>query len=150
MVSIRPVEERDVGTWLKMRIALWPDGSETEHREEIAQFFRGDFPRFPWAVFVAESDDEGVIGFSEVSIRPYAEGCLSYRVAYLEGWFVRPDARRQGIGRALVEAAKEWGRSHGCCEFASDTEADNQVSAAAHLSLGFTDAGLVRCFRMDL
>jgi hypothetical protein len=41
-------------------------------------------------------------------------------------------------------------RSAGCTEFASDAEADNEVSAAAHRALGFEDVGLIRCFRKDL
>jgi hypothetical protein len=35
-------------------------------------------------------------------------------------------------------------------EFASDALADNEESARAHLALGFSDAGRVRCFRKDL
>jgi aminoglycoside 6'-N-acetyltransferase I len=71
-------------------------------------------------------------------------------VAYLEGWFVSPEARGTGVGRALIAAAEEWGRLQGCTEFASAAEADNDVSAAAHRAVGFTEAGLVRCFRKDL
>jgi aminoglycoside 6'-N-acetyltransferase I len=71
-------------------------------------------------------------------------------VAYLEGWFVVPEARRRGVGRALIAAAEQWGRSEGCREFASDAEPDNEISAAAHSALGFSDVGLVRCFRKDL
>jgi len=68
-------------------------------------------------------------------------------VAYLEGWFVAPEPRGQGGGRALVAAAEAWGREQGCRELASDTEHENDVSTAAHLALGFEDVGLVRCFR---
>ena len=71
-------------------------------------------------------------------------------MAYLEGWFVVPEARGRGVGRELIAAAEEWGRSQGCCEFASDTQADNEVSTAAHRALGFMEVGLVRCFRKDL
>ena len=71
-------------------------------------------------------------------------------MAYLEGWFVVPKARRSGVGRALIVAAEEWGRSQGCSEFASDAQPDNEVSAAAHRALGFIEVGLVRCFRKDL
>jgi uncharacterized protein (TIGR02246 family) len=49
-------------------------------------------------VLLAE-DAAGILGFAEVSIRPYAEGCSTDRVGYLEGWFVRPEARRRGVGR---------------------------------------------------
>ena len=91
-----------------------------------------------------------LVGFAEVSIRPYAEGCRSSRVAYLEGWFVLADARNLGAGRALIGAAEDWGRAQGCSEFASDADPGNDLSRAAHRAVGFTDVGLVRCFRKDL
>ena len=80
----------------------------------------------------------------------HVSGCRTSRVAYLEGWFVVPEARRRGVGRALVSAAEEWGRTQGCTEFASDTQPDNQASDAAHRALGFSEAGLVLCFRKEL
>ena len=98
----------------------------------------------------AEDSSTRVVGFAELAIRPYAEGCLSDQVAYLEGWFVQSDSRRLGIGRALVAAAEDWGRARGCGEFASDADPENDVSIRAHGALGFTDAGLIRCFHKDL
>ena len=132
-----------------MRAALWPEGSLAEHGAEVERLF--DTPsRWPQAVFVAEDDHGRLVGFAEVSIRPYAEGCATDRVGYLEGWYVTPEARRGGVGRALVEASEHWARAQGCTEFASDAEPSNELSAAAHRALGFTDVGLVRCFRKDL
>ena len=150
MVIVRPARPADSTSWLQLREALWPECSAAEHREEVDRFFAGEFPRDPWAVLLAEDSGGCIVGFVEVSLRPYAEGCRGNPVAYLEGWFVLSEAREQGIGRALVEAAETWGRSQGCAELASDTSPDNHVSAAAHRSLGFADAGMVRCFRKDL
>ena len=150
MVTVRPVESLDAATWLEMRMALWPEDSDADHHEEINQFFAGEFPRWPWSVLLAEDASGRALGFAEVSVRPYAEGCRSNRVAYLEGWFVLPEDRNRGVGRALIVAAEEWGRSQGCREFASDADPQNDVSKAAHGALGFVDVGLVRCFRKDL
>ena len=74
--------------------ALWPDESDS-HGREIAAFFRGDTSILAEA-FVAE-DDGRLLGFAEVSIRPYAEGCESNRVAFLEGWYVEPFADRKSV-----------------------------------------------------
>jgi aminoglycoside 6'-N-acetyltransferase I len=148
-ITVRPATQRDAGAWLRLRHALWPDGSESEHRAEIHRFFAGQ-AREPLAVLLAEDGTGGVVGLAELSIRPSAEGCTSDRVAYLEGWFVVPEARRRGVGRALVATAEQWGRDHGCAEFASDTQPENLVSAAAHRALGFIEVGSVRCFRKGL
>ncbi|HEV8382198.1 MAG TPA: aminoglycoside 6'-N-acetyltransferase [Gemmatimonadales bacterium] len=149
MTRIKQATPADATAWLELRCALWPEGSRSEHRNEIEQFFAGTLAE-PLAVLLAVDDTNQTVGLAELSIRPYAEGCHSPDVAYLEGWFVAPTARRRGVGRALVEAAEQWGRARGCREIASDTQPDNLVSIAAHRSLGFEAAGSVRCFRKDL
>lgn len=133
-----------------MRVALWPEDEEGEHLEEIEAYFARRFPRWPWTVLLACAGSGAPIGFAEVSIRPWAQGCTSTRVAYLEGWYVEPAARRAGAGRALVRAAEDWGRALGCTEMGSDADAGNSVSHGAHLALGFEDEGVVRCFRKEL
>jgi len=132
-----------------MRQTLWPS-APGEHADEIARFFFGSDRDNPAEVFIACDDSGAAIGFAEVSIRPYAEGCYSGRVAYLEGWFVEPAARRKGAGAALVKAAEEWGRTEGCTELASDAEIENDASTSAHRALGFAVTGRNICFRKDL
>jgi len=147
MVNVRSAGPGDTESWIRMRCELWPHCPEDEHRHEVSTL-SGEGP-VPMVAFVAEQNGQ-LVGFVEVSIRPHAEGCRTDRVGYLEGWFVEAHARGCGIGRRLVAAAEGWARSRGCTEFASDAEADDESSAAAHRGLGFTDVGLVRCFRKDL
>jgi len=132
-----------------MRHALWPDGGVDEHALEIERFFRGELSMLP-EVLIAFGDDGTALGFVELSIRPYAEGCETDRVAYLEGWYVVPAARRRGVGRRMVEAAEAWAARQGCTEFASDALIDNEVSVAAHAALGFEEVEQITCFRKDL
>lgn len=145
MSTIRPVRPEDSAAWLRMRCALWPEGPEQEHAAEIAAFIAGTV-HMPLAVLLAFDGAEAV-GFAELSIRSVAESCETDRVAYLEGWFVEPAARRRGVGRALVAAAEDWGRAQGCSEFGSDTQIWNQDSVAAHAALGFTEVEQLRCFK---
>jgi aminoglycoside 6'-N-acetyltransferase I len=137
----------DAAAWHAMRQALWPDETG-DHAREIEAFFTGRL-RMPLQVLMAVNES-GIVGFVELSIRPYAEGCETDRVAFLEGWYVVPSARRTGIGRALVQAAEEWGRSQGCTEFGSDALLDNDTSLAAHRALGFEEVVQIRCFRKGL
>ena len=83
-------------------------------------------------------------------MRSYAEGCSSPRVAYVEGWWVDADLRRTGVGRALIAAAEDWGRSLGLTELASDSELDNVDGQAAHRRVGFDEVERIVCFRKDL
>ena len=63
---------------------------------------------------------------------------------------MEPERRRQGLGRALIEASEQWGREQGCTEFGSDALIDNDVSAAAHAALGFVETVQIRCFKKSL
>jgi aminoglycoside 6'-N-acetyltransferase I len=145
---IRRVNADDAVAWLRMREALWPDETGS-HAREVQDFLAGRL-NMPLAVLVAVDGAGTLLGFVELSIRAYAEDCVTDRVAYLEGWYVVPEARRRGVGAALVRAAEDWGRAQGCTEFASDALLDNDVSAAAHHALGFEETVQIRCFKKNL
>jgi aminoglycoside 6'-N-acetyltransferase I len=102
------------------------------------------------AVLVADRGDGWLAGFVEIGSRNYAEGCETSPIAYLEGWYVDPDARRKGLGRRLQRAAEDWARGNGFTEMASDAELHNDVSLGAHLSLGFEEVERQVCFRKRL
>ena len=91
-------------------------------------------------MFVAERDGGGLCGLIEVGVRDVAEGASSSPVAYIEGWYVDPDVRRTGVGRALVARAEEWARERGCTEMGSDTELDITLSQRAHEALGYAES----------
>ncbi len=136
-MEIRPVQPADTDEWLRMRLALWPDDPKKEARE-IADFFAGRSLPFLEAAFVCPRPNGGLCGLSEVAIHTEAPGCVTDRIGYLEAWYVDPDMRGGGIGRALAEAAENWARTQGCTEMASDTDPYYPVSPAAHTALGYT------------
>lgn len=149
MIGVRAATPDDAAAWLRLRCELWPVGSETEHRNEITQFFDGRV-RTPLEVLLAVDERGVAVGLAELAIRPYAEECVTDRVAYLEGWYVTPEAQRRGVGRALIAAAEKWALAQGCSEFASDALIDNAVGAAAHRAVGFKETTQIRCFRKVL
>ncbi len=149
MVTCRPIENGDAAAWTELRQALWPDAVPGEHAEAIARYLAGTLPE-PILVLLAKDGDGRPIGFVELSLRAYAEGCQSDNVAYVEGWYVSPEVRGRGVGRALIGAAGDWARREGCTELASDAQLDNAASAAAHEALGFSEVGQIRCFRKVL
>jgi aminoglycoside 6'-N-acetyltransferase I len=147
-IQIRPVAQDDALMWLRMRKALWPDETG-DHGRTIDRFFSG--PRTtPAEVLLACLGSGAPIGFVELSIRPYAEGCTTDRVAFVEAWFVDAEYRRNGVGAALIAAAEEWGRASRCAELASDTRTQNEVSIAAHAAVGFEEVKRLVCFRKSL
>lgn len=147
-IIIRRVQIEDFAEWLRLRVALWPHPAHkiTELESEMDQMFAD--PEQP--VFVAERPEGGLGGLLEVSIHTEAEGCTTDRIGYLEGWYVDPDLRGQGVGYALVEAAEAWARAQGCTEMASDTTPDYPLSPGAHARLGYAEVQRTIHFRKAL
>ncbi|HEX3068298.1 MAG TPA: GNAT family N-acetyltransferase [Thermoanaerobaculia bacterium] len=135
-MTIRPVKSTDRDVWLQMRAALWPEQTETELGIEADHFLRGSKSSLLTAVFVHADEQDHLTGFIELFIRNVAEGCDG-PAPHVEGWYVRPDSRNRGVGRALMNAAGTWARSRGFNELASDTTADNELSQRVHQKLGF-------------
>jgi aminoglycoside 6'-N-acetyltransferase I len=146
-VSVRTAELRDAPGWVRLRTDLWPETPE-DHVTEIEEYFRRSTRDM--VCFVAESGDGDIVGFAEVGTRPFAEGCNTSPVGYMEGIYVVPEARQSGAGRALVVAAEEWSRSFGCKEMASDRTLENVASGAFHEATGFTEANTIVCYRKEL
>ncbi len=146
-MKVRPANPNDRSEWIRMRTALWSD-SPDDHPREIDEFFSR--PNDTLATFVAERENGGLCGFLEAGTRPYAEGCLSSPVGYIEGWWVDPDQREQGCGAAMVAAAEDWARALGLTEMASDADLTNGPSQNAHRALGYTESQRIVCFRKPL
>jgi aminoglycoside 6'-N-acetyltransferase I len=101
-------------------------------------------------VFVFEREAGGLGGFASVSVRPEVEGCRSARCPHVEGWWVDPDLRRHGVGRALLEAIERWCLERGFTELSSDTELENGLSRTVHPKLGYEPTVQIQYFRKGL
>lgn len=135
-MPIRPMRPEDAAPVTAMMRALWPDAGDYD--------FTGE------TVFVWERTQGGLGGFASVSLRTWAEGCESTPVPFIEGWWVAPDLRRTGIGRALLAAIEAWARDNGFTELGSDVESTNHASLEAHESLGFEPTLQLQFFRKRL
>jgi aminoglycoside 6'-N-acetyltransferase I len=146
-VTIRPVESRDREEWLRMRLSFWP-GDAANHSAEIDAGLSGTAD--DWVTLIAELPDGTLCGFLEVGTRPFADGCDSSPVGYIEGWWVDPSYRRCGVGARLVAAAEAWARELGLSEMASDADLANRPSRDAHSALGYAEVHELVCFRKVL
>jgi len=145
--TIRQLRESDLSEWLRLRLLLWDQAGENDHREEMVDIIEDPDSQL---VVVADRGDETLAAFLEASIRPMAEDCETDNVGYLEGWYVEEDVRRSGLGRALVSFAEEWARRHGCREMASDAEVGNDISLSAHQRLGYQETSRLVHLRKEL
>lgn len=134
--------------WLVLREALWPHCGRDEHLAEMASFLA--HPQ-RYGQFVAYDASRRPVGFAEASRRSdYVNGTESSPVAFLEGIYVVPEARRKGVAASLVRAVSHWAQCAGCRELASDALLDNCVSHLVHHALGFEETERVVYFRKPL
>ena len=136
-MPVRPARLDEMADVTEMMHALWPTSETYDFSDESV---------FVWQ----RADAPGLGGFISFSIRDWAEGCDSTPVPYIEGWWVAPDLRGTGVGRALVVAVERWCLEHGYDELGSDVEWDNEASLRAHASLGFEPTLRLQFFRKRL
>jgi len=136
-VVVRPITDRERDRWHCMRTALFPDMSNDDHEREIAHVLSDSANA---QCFVALVDDKPV-GFLEVRIREWVEGCASQNVGYLEAIYVDEFFRRSGVAKALIRAAEHWSRDHGAQEVASDADVDNEEGLALHHQMQYEEMG---------
>jgi GNAT superfamily N-acetyltransferase len=86
------------------------------------------------AVFVAESDVEGIVGWLHVGRR---QGLLTEPDAEIHALVVDERRRGAGVGSALVRAAEAWARERGCASLRVRCNVIRTAAHAFYRSLGF-------------
>jgi ribosomal protein S18 acetylase RimI-like enzyme len=93
-----------------------------------------------------DPDSEFLLAAPDGADEPAAVCQLRFRLAiwtgaddcWLEDLFVREDARRSGLGRALVGAALERAEARGCRRVELDVDDDNDSAIALYRAMGFS------------
>ena len=103
---------------------------EAEVRASVERIMGGDDGEY-----LLGAVDGAPVGVCQLRFRwsvwKSAEDC------WLEDLFVREEARRSGLGRALVEAALERARERGCKRIELDVNEDNAAARALYEACGF-------------
>jgi GNAT superfamily N-acetyltransferase len=86
-------------------------------------------------IFLALADDRG-LGFCQ--LYPSFSSLSMSRIWILYDLYVVPEARRLGIGRALMERAREFGVASGASRLELSTARDNWPAQMLYESLGYT------------
>ncbi len=144
-LTIREMTEDDREVWLEMYQALFPGQSRTGMNVEINRILASQLRAGYCAVL-----DGKILGFAEYNQREFANGCVSQPVPFLEGIWVQPEHRREGIAKALLAHLEGVARSQGFHEFGSDVLIDNLSSIEMHESLGFEETERVVYFRKEI
>lgn len=134
MISLIPATTQHLPHYLPLAQALWPKSNQDELKKEFLKDLESNF----YETYLAQHEDGTYIGFINLSLRTdYVQGSSTSPVAYIEGIYVTPEHRNQGIATQLVTQAETWAKEKNCTELASDTELHNTDSQAFHQQVGF-------------
>ena len=122
-----------------MGVALWPHYKKAK----LSKIFRADMKSAKYQHFLAQNEAGEYLGFINLSLRSdYVQGATSSPVGYVEGIYVKPKYRKQGVAKELIIQAEKWAKKQGCKELGSDAELSNIDSQKFHKNLGFKKANV--------
>jgi len=148
---VRVAGPRDVAAVVELRLALLREHPEhpiygrlRPDVEARARVLFGSQLRSPTeAIFLAEEEGKavGVLRCVESIGSPLMEPA---RYAYVSSAYVRPESRRHGVLRALLDAAERWARDRGLEQMRLHNVAGSRNAEAAWSALGFGAVEQVR------
>lgn len=146
-MGIEELSYENLAAFTRLVLELWPECSCEAEYENGKYLIQSDKN----AAFLFRNKKVDFIAFATFSLRTdYVEGTHSSPVGYLEGIYVRPAFRKQGVAAKLLKAGEAWCRKNGCLEMASDAELDNEISQAFHRNAGFEEVNRIVCFKKRL
>jgi ribosomal protein S18 acetylase RimI-like enzyme len=110
--------------------------------QAAAAFIRDRLQAKESIIFLAEAGAEGArepVGF--VQLFPSFSSVAACRIWVLNDLFVAPDARGQGVGRALMEAARQHAVQSGAKRLTLETMAENRAAWSLYEDLGYVRNG---------
>ncbi|MCD4487354.1 GNAT family N-acetyltransferase [Chromobacterium vaccinii] len=131
---IRPVDRNDYEAWRPLwdgYNAFYGRAGETALPENITRQTWARFldDREPVDALVAELDGE-IVGLAHTVIHRSTTRLAD--VCYLQDLFTAPEARGQGVARALIDAAKQVAAAAGCNRLYWQTHQTNQTARALY------------------
>lgn len=99
------------------------------------------------ACFVAEAPNEQVIGWVHVSVIPLLE---VDRRAEVNGLVVDENARSQGTGRKLLQAAEKWARKMSCRTMSVRSNVLRERAHVFYLRNGYEHYKTQKAFRKNI
>lgn len=155
-VTVRRATSSDLDVVVALRIALLRE----YHEHPIYGRLRPDAETRARPVFAAQLDSENEVMFLAgednvaVGLLRCVESAASPllipdRYCYVSSVYVRPEYRRKGVLRAMLERARGWCRDRGLTEMRLHNVGTRASSASAWDSLGFEVVEQVRVLRLE-
>jgi ribosomal protein S18 acetylase RimI-like enzyme len=112
-------------------------------------FLRARFINNDSVVFLAIDPQSGD-GLGFVQLYPSFSSAAARRIWILNDLYVAPPARQRGVGRALLDAARDHGVSTGAKRLVLSTAATNRAARALYESYGYEQENMFVVYKLDL
>lgn len=155
-VTVRPATRDDLGTVVELRLALLD-----EHRNNpvysrqkadapirARRLFASQLESVHETTFLAERDGR-VVGILRCVSSQGSPLLEPPGYCYVSSVYVRPEARRGGVLKALLARAMHWSRERGFAEIRLHSVAGHDVSNAAWDAMGFEVVEYLRLRAVD-
>lgn len=117
-ITYRKLTEKDLGTFIRMRIAQLREEGATEEMDLVPALMDYYHRHMADGTFVSwlALDGEKIVGTSGMSFveKPPYFGCPSGRIGLLSSMYTDPEYRRNGIAKELLNRVVEEARLYGC------------------------------------
>lgn len=145
-MNIEKLSLKNMKAMAALMVEFWPESSfDEEYKYALMILNSNKKTAFLYKI------SEQYVGFIYLTLRSdFVEGATQNPVGYVEAIYLKPDFRRKGIGKVLLEKGESWARLKGCTQLASDAEITNENSIRFHKKSGFTEANRVVCFINDI
>lgn len=117
---------------------------------QLAEAFLRDRSTNSDSVVFLAADDQSGEGLGLVQLYPSFSSVAARRVWILNDLFVTPAARRRGIGRALLDAARSHAESTGAKRVVLSTAAANREARALYESYGYKQDEVFLVYKLEL
>ena len=112
------------------------------------EFIRERLEQNQSVIFLALGQDGSAAGFTQ--LYPSFSSASAKRIFILNDLFVAPAARRCGVGRALLEAAADFGRSAGAVRLTLSTAHTNTSAQSLYDASGWIRDEVFRSYHLAL
>jgi GNAT superfamily N-acetyltransferase len=134
-VSIRRATVEDLGLIVPLFDAYRQFYGQPSDLNLARTFLSDRFRHHQSVIFLALDHNGSALGFTQ--LYPSFSSGLARPIFILNDLFVSAAARRQSVGRSLLEAAAEFGRQSGAARLALATALDNAPARALYESSGW-------------
>jgi ribosomal protein S18 acetylase RimI-like enzyme len=134
-IAVRPATIADLEALVPLFDAYRRFYRKLRDLELARRFLKERLQHNQSVVFVACDEDGSAVGFTQ--LYPSFSSASAARIFILNDLFVKPEARRTGAGRLLLEAAAQFGRAAGAVRLTLSTEVTNTAAQALYEASGW-------------